>query len=100
MDVNSTDSESEDSTPTDPVSCNLCGKAYSGEYRLGNLARHRRQKHGDIEQSYPCEEASCTQIFKRQDARLKHYRKHHQWRAPEAPLPRRFGESNQIAELQ
>lgn len=27
--------------------------------------------------SYPCEEAGCEREFSRQDARLKHYRKHH-----------------------
>lgn len=75
---------------SDPIFCSICNTAYSGEYRKGNLARHRRQKHGDEEQLYPCEESYCSQIFKRQDARLNHYRKEHQWRAPHPPLPRRF----------
>ncbi|KAF2447959.1 hypothetical protein P171DRAFT_441837 [Karstenula rhodostoma CBS 690.94] len=79
-------------TSQDPVVCLVCGKEYNGEYRKGNLARHRRQKHGKREQSYPCEE-SCSQVFKRQDARLKHYRKHHPWLVSQPLNPRQNGSS-------
>lgn len=77
-------------TPRGPVVCGICGKSFCGDYRKGNLARHRRQKHGEEEQSYPCEESYCSRVFKRQDARLKHYRKQHHWRAPQPPQPRKM----------
>jgi hypothetical protein len=55
--------------------CEDCGAHFSGTYRRGNLGRHRRQKHASTD--YPCESDSCERVFKRQDARLKHYRKKH-----------------------
>lgn len=61
----------------DPVVCDVCQKEYSGEYRRGNLSRHKRQKHGVVEQVYSCEEPDCVKEFRRQDARLKHYRRCH-----------------------
>ncbi|KAF1968618.1 hypothetical protein BU23DRAFT_259736 [Bimuria novae-zelandiae CBS 107.79] len=82
--------ESSTSSASNPIKCDDCGRAYCGEYRRGNLARHRRQKHGHKEQKYPCEEPACEAIFKRQDARLKHYRKHHNWRAPNGPVIRKL----------
>jgi hypothetical protein len=61
-----------------------CCKVFSGTYRKGNLARHKRLKH--MKQSgptvYPCQDESCNKVFSRQDARLKHYRKWHQQFAP------------------
>jgi hypothetical protein len=72
----------------DPVLCEHCNQPYTGEYRRGNLARHKRQKHGLAEQVYLCEEPGCEKDFKRQDARLKHYRRCHPHRAPEPLQPR------------
>jgi len=66
-----------------PVVCEACGKEYKGDYRRGNLARHIRQKHGIDEQNFPCADPGCSKIFKRQDARLKHYRKEH----PQLTMP-------------
>ncbi|KAH7085725.1 hypothetical protein BKA63DRAFT_25279 [Paraphoma chrysanthemicola] len=54
-----------------------CQAMYSGKYRRGTLLRHMRLKHGLEEREYPCEQLRCEKSFKRQDARLKHYRKHH-----------------------
>jgi uncharacterized Zn-finger protein len=54
-----------------------CGARFTGRYRKGNYARHRRQYHGGHPASISCEEPDCQKSFKRKDARLKHYRKHH-----------------------
>lgn len=70
--------------------CEVCEKAFHGEYRRGNLARHRRQKHAHEEQTFPCEKRDCPKTFKRQDARLKHYRREHPELASNPPMPRKF----------
>jgi hypothetical protein len=57
--------------------CSACGATFSGRYGKGNLARHRRHQHIGHEPGYPCEEIGCARMFKRKDARLKHYRRHH-----------------------
>jgi hypothetical protein len=66
--------------PEDPpeLRCEVdgCDASFSGEYRNGNLGRHRRQKHRDLK-SYDCENEACDKTFSRQDARLKHYRASH-----------------------
>jgi hypothetical protein len=56
-----------------------CHATYRGKYRIGNLGRHLRIKHGANEQKreYPCEIEDCPKTYMRQDARLKHYRKEH-----------------------
>ncbi|KAL1791881.1 hypothetical protein ACET3X_009632 [Alternaria dauci] len=71
---------SDTSSPAAPpeIYCDIddCCIAFSGRHRKGNLARHKRNKHrGRV---YVCENASCERMFNRQDARLKHYRTHHQ----------------------
>jgi hypothetical protein len=53
-----------------------CTATFSGTYRKGNLARHKRTSHNDPKR-YICEDDTCARQFKRQDARLKHYRKRH-----------------------
>lgn len=53
-----------------------CGVPFSGIYRAGNLARHKRAFHRGPK-VYFCEGENCDKIFKRPDARLKHYRRHH-----------------------
>ena len=53
-----------------------CDASFVGIYRNGNLGRHRRQKHVDLE-SYECEALVCDTFFSSQDARLKHYRASH-----------------------
>jgi hypothetical protein len=57
--------------------CSACEATFSGRYGKGNLARHRRHQHIGHEPGYPCEETGCARTFKRKDARLKHYRRHH-----------------------
>lgn len=81
-------SERTTSPGPDPIFCPICGNRYSGEYRRGNLSRHVRQKHGEVMQSYPCEDPDCTKTFCRQDARLKHYRRRHPHLATGPPVPR------------
>lgn len=63
----------------DNLACDVgrCGAQFIGDYRKGNLARHMRLKHGASERIYPCEAPNCRREFKRQDARVKHYRRHH-----------------------
>jgi Zn finger protein HypA/HybF involved in hydrogenase expression len=55
-----------------------CHALFTGTYRKGNLARHMRSKHatGDNE-LFRCQYERCERCFQRQDAREKHYRKHH-----------------------
>ncbi|CAN9120924.1 unnamed protein product [Alternaria alternata] len=59
-----------------------CVATFSGTYRKGNLARHRRLKHKGPA-VYACEHYHCDRVFQRQDARTKHYRRHHPQLAPE-----------------
>ncbi|KAF9740988.1 hypothetical protein PMIN01_00527 [Paraphaeosphaeria minitans] len=47
-------------TSQDPVFCSVCGKRFNGAHGKGNLGRHRRQKHGDQEQCYSCEDGVST----------------------------------------
>jgi hypothetical protein len=65
-----------------------CAAQFTGNYRKGNLARHRRIIHKRLE-SYICESNGCRRTFKRQDARLKHYRKYHPHLHVGPPVPRR-----------
>ncbi|KAH7064289.1 hypothetical protein BKA63DRAFT_170303 [Paraphoma chrysanthemicola] len=58
--------------------CLMCNTTFGGKYRKGNLARHERLKHRSaINKVYNCQEKSCYKTFKRQDALLKHFRRHH-----------------------
>ena len=65
------------STTPGCISCRVCNTNFNGQYSKGNLARHRRLKHGGLEGKYSCEGLDCVKTFRRPDARLKHYRKHH-----------------------
>ncbi|KAF2856222.1 hypothetical protein T440DRAFT_102126 [Plenodomus tracheiphilus IPT5] len=79
---------SADSGP-ESLYCDDCDRAFQGKYRKGNLARHVRLKHkSETPTSFVCEDESCDRVFNRQDARLKHHRKHHPLIAPEPPLSR------------
>ncbi|KAH7075176.1 hypothetical protein FB567DRAFT_536302 [Paraphoma chrysanthemicola] len=61
-----------------PCSVPGCKSHFRGEYRKGNLQRHERLNHGLLEpRTYQCHFSGCVKTFKRQDARLKHYRKRH-----------------------
>jgi hypothetical protein len=53
-----------------------CPAFFTGVHRRGNLGRHTRQQHksGKL---YVCKDDTCAREFKRSDARVKHYRKHH-----------------------
>jgi len=69
----------ETTPPDDPQVLNClfegCSAGFHGKYRRGNQQRHMRLKHGHVERLYHCED--CPRTFKRQDARLKHYRSCH-----------------------
>jgi hypothetical protein len=64
-------------TTSSVISCGQCGTHFTGSYRRGNLARHVRNKHGQVKGSYTCRALDCLRTFRRQDARLKHERKAH-----------------------
>lgn len=79
-------SNSRSSTPGSPnsfstadvVRCDVCPIEYRGKHRRSTLSRHKRLKHsGNADTKYECEQYGCNRVFKRQDARLKHYRSHH-----------------------
>jgi hypothetical protein len=86
-------STSDTSTHSGPAVCEVCGNVYEGAYGRGNLARHRRQKHGLSEQTFPCEDPTCRKVFKRPDARLKHYRREHPHLASSLFHTRKFGDT-------
>lgn len=66
-----------------------CDAAFHGAHARGNLARHRRLRHRFFyDRTYVCEEPGCSNSYKRQDARLKHYRKHHPHRASDLVIRR------------
>ncbi|KAF1840995.1 uncharacterized protein K460DRAFT_410388 [Cucurbitaria berberidis CBS 394.84] len=75
------------------LGCEMCDATFTGEYRRGNRQRHWRLKHGQAqgqeERIYPCEADGCSKVYKRQDARLKHYRKKHRSMAPGPALSRK-----------
>lgn len=74
----------------DIISCGAygCTSSFRGEYRKGNFERHRRMKHRSNESIYACASPSCKTVFRRKDARLKHYRKHHSDLASDPPRAR------------
>lgn len=55
---------------------NRCEATFSGRYGKGNRARHKKDYHGGKEPVI-CEDSNCGKIFRRSDARLKHYRSRH-----------------------
>jgi hypothetical protein len=68
------------STVSDVVRCENCDVLFSGEFRKGNLARHKRLKHsGKLEgmKNYKCPVIACNKVFARTDALLKHCRRLH-----------------------
>ena len=69
-----------------------CRQAFTGLYSRGNLGRHRRLVHGTGSR-YVCGDDTCAKEFRRQDARLKHYRKYHPDLAADSPLVRRSSAS-------
>jgi hypothetical protein len=79
---NSLSTQEVDSLSPNTLYCDVmdCSASFSGRYRKGNLARHKKNQHGGEEGSaieLPCENKGCDHAFKRKDARLKHYRTHH-----------------------
>jgi hypothetical protein len=72
------------------TSCGTCDTTFTGSYRKGNFQRHVRLVHGD--RDFPCQEPGCPKTYKRQDARLKHYRSKHPHLAG-APLSRKLHRS-------
>jgi hypothetical protein len=87
-----------DSRPSSPLSvssgvdkiirCDECDTEFQGEYRRGNYNRHRRLYHGP-QSGYPCLDSSCPKVFRRQDSRLKHHRRHHPSLGNQTPVIRR-----------
>ncbi|KAF2002950.1 hypothetical protein P154DRAFT_573760 [Amniculicola lignicola CBS 123094] len=78
---------------SDTLTCRIegCGAQFTGNHRKGNLARHRRTQHGRGDHSpvvFDCE--GCTRMFRRKDARLKHYRTHHIELVTGGPVPRKY----------
>lgn len=74
----------------DTVYCEMCNVPFQGNYRKGSYARHMRLKHhNNAPTAYICNHCSPPKTFKRQDARLKHYRKHHPDLGVEPARPRR-----------
>lgn len=57
--------------------CEVCGKAFAGDYRNGNLARHMKHHHSENVQTYNCEYDPCDRAFQRADARRHHYKQRH-----------------------
>jgi hypothetical protein len=74
-----------------------CPAMFSGQYRQGNLHRHMRNKHREfISADLMCEAPECDRRFKRTDARLKHYRRHHHHLAPRSMILRGVRDGNQL----
>ena len=71
------------------MTCDGCGATFTGQYRRGNLRRHKRRMHNSKPGAYQCPEPDCHRYFNRSDARLKHYRKHHPHLMTAPPVPRR-----------
>jgi hypothetical protein len=63
------------SSVKDILKCEDCEATFSGDFRQGNMGRHKRHVHG--EKDYFCHYPSCTRVFKRADARKKHVRSRH-----------------------
>ncbi|KAF1829410.1 hypothetical protein BDW02DRAFT_583714 [Decorospora gaudefroyi] len=59
------------------ICCGQCHVQFTGTYRRGNLARHVRHKHAQLKRDVVCTVDGCNKTFARQDARLKHARRHH-----------------------
>ncbi|CAI6248039.1 unnamed protein product [Periconia digitata] len=78
-------------TIPDELECTIddCNARFHGEYRKSNLARHYRLRHDRGGRTYVCEGGCDDKVFKRQDARLKHYRRKHQHLALPAAVPRK-----------
>lgn len=70
------------------VSCDLCNLRFTGRYRKGNLARHKRLKHHEMARYLAC--SQCSRSFARSDALLKHIRKHHPSLSPDEPKSRSY----------
>lgn len=70
--------------------CDECDAEFRGDYRRGNLNRHRRLYHGS-QGGYPCHDQACPRVFRRQDSRLKHHRRHHPYLGEQAPASRSSG---------
>jgi hypothetical protein len=62
-----------------------CETQFTGLYRKGNQRRHFRLIHNSVQ--YPCGVPGCYKTFNRQDARLKHHRKHHTYELPSLKPP-------------
>jgi len=70
-----------------------CSRSFSGAYARGSLGRHMRLKHSGQHEGTresKCEAGGCSKSFKRPDARLKHYRKHHPHLASESIIRRPY----------
>jgi len=65
------------STTSDVLGCPDCPAQFKGIYRQGNYGRHKRQKHRGPPILFSCANSGCDKTFKRADARVKHYRRHH-----------------------
>jgi uncharacterized Zn-finger protein len=55
--------------------CDQCNTPFTGRFREGNLARHKRHRHG--QKYHPCLDPLCNKVYKRSDALRKHCIKSH-----------------------
>ncbi|KAF1850321.1 uncharacterized protein K460DRAFT_400389 [Cucurbitaria berberidis CBS 394.84] len=84
------------STESRSICCRQCGVQFTGAYQRGNLARHVRHKHTAVKGGlYTCPADGCYKDFARQDARLKHARKHHPGLYPE-PVQKKQGHERDL----
>jgi hypothetical protein len=78
------------------LSCQDCDKTFRGDYRKGNLGRHRRTQHcGGQLHVFACEDLQCQRRFRRKDALLKHYRRRHPELSGGPILSRKSGAANE-----
>jgi hypothetical protein len=63
-------------SPFPVVLCGQCGVEFTGRYRRGNLRRHVKYAHNGAK-AFQCWVEGCNKDFRRNDAWLKHARKHH-----------------------
>jgi hypothetical protein len=57
------------------LTCDKCSTQFTGGSRETNLSRHKNQcLQGKV---YPCKVPECSKVYRRNDARLKHYNTKH-----------------------
>jgi len=57
--------------------CQACGQQFHGRHGKGNLTRHWNSLHGGRDK-LKCDFPGCGRMFRRSDAKGKHFRARHQ----------------------